>query len=217
MATRKNPKSRRPVEVKPYEPRPRSPRQRKSLLLTGPNAAAVRMQIEEALSPQDVLDEKALLRFDEEARTIVRRMVRNPSARDVPYLREAVSALRVFNDPESAILLSELLSGGEQDPVLVGSAADAMVRLGGAEAARMIVRALDHSDRYARDRAALALCKLGHPDSIESLAEIAAGNPSEYLRSKANGALERLSAKPTRSRYRRGAKIARKDRIARER
>lgn len=216
MPSRKNPKNERPLEVKPTEPRPPVPKRRESRLLAGPNAAATRKKVEEALQPQEAPDERALLRLNDEARAIARRIVRDPAAQDLAFRREAVSALGVFRDPESVMLLAELLDGHEEDPVLVGRAADAVAKIGGGAGARLIARALDHPDPYARGRVARALCDLGHPDSIEPLAEIAATDPSEYLRDRASAVLTEMGVEPPKTRYRRRRPTARRNRIARE-
>ena len=207
----------RPIELKQSERRPKGPRARKCRLLRGSNAAAVRTQVEELLQAQEQPDLKEFEKLDERAREVVRRMVSDPASRDFPFRREAVSALGFMGDAQSVALLAALATNPDEDPVIVGRAADSLALVGGAGACDLILRAMEHGDGYARDRATRALCALAHPASIEALRAIAQHHPDEYQRDQARVSLGRLGCDAPKSSRRVKKKLTRKERVARDR
>lgn len=204
------------IELKQKERKPRRLPARKSRLLQGSNAAAVRILVEELLQVQEQLDTEAIEKLDESARNVVRRMVSDSAQRDYPNRREAVSALGIMGDAESVALLAAVVTDPDEDPVIVGRAADSLAMIGGAGACGLILKAMEHRDGYARDRAARALCALAHPTSVDALREIARNHADEYLRDRARESLRRLGFDAPGSSRRPARKPAKKDRVARD-
>lgn len=203
MATKKkNPYPPKAVELYLDEKIPKQPAVRRSRAVRGAPAAAARLAVEALLCSHHGASDDAIRKLSPAARKVLFRIVTDPADRDHVYRRDAVSALAAIGSQDAVMLLAGLASDEKEDPVVVGRALNGLAKLGGAIAAQLIERSLEHHpDEYVRTCALKALIRLKHPTSIPVLMRIAESHSSTILQARVRKCLADMGAavKGTRS------------------
>lgn len=197
MATKKtNPYPPKAVELYLNEKIPKPPAARRSRVVRDAPAAAARLAVEELLCSHHGVSDVAIRNLSPAAQKVLFRIVTDPSDRDHVYRRDAVSALAAIGSRDAVMLLAGLATDEKEDPVIVGRALNGLAKLGGAAAARLIERSLEHHpDEYVRTCALKALMKLKHPATIPALTRAAEAHPSPILQARVRGCLAEMGAK----------------------
>ena len=211
-ATRYPPKA---VEFYFNEEFPKAPPDRRSRPVRGASMAVARLAVEEVLSAHHGNPDAVIRRLTPTAQKVLLRIVTDPGDRDYVFRRDAVSALAALGSPDALVLLGGLALDEQEDPVISGRALNALAKVGGDAAARLIERSLEsHPDPYVRTCALKALLKLKHPSSVPVLVRAAHDHPSPLLRDRVRAGLAEMGVAPRGKRVKtRNTGVVKRDRI----
>lgn len=211
-ATRYPPKA---VEFYFNEEFPKPPPDRRSRPIRGAPMAAARLAVEEILSAHHGNPDAVIRRLTPTAQKVLLRIVSDPADRDYVFRRDAVSALAALDSPDALVLLGGLAVDEQEDPVISGRALNALAKVGGDAAARLIERSLEsHPDPYVRTCALKALLKLKHPSSVPVLIRAAHDHPSPILRDRVRAGLADMGVAVRGKRVKtRNTGVVRRDRV----
>jgi len=162
-----------------------------------PKIINARIEVEKLLSFHHKGDEqKEINSLGEDGKKIIHKIILEPNNFDYVIRRDAISTLSHYNDVDSILLLSSIITDPNEDEVNIGRALDSIATIGGAGAHKILSQIYSNTkNQYVKNRSLKAIIRCNDAYFIPVLKEVVSKHESDYFRNLAFKQLRSLRIK----------------------